>query len=428
MRRLAASVGLATIAVGITACGLTGSKSEEPVIPPRHDAGVQIDESVVPPRRSARPVRRAADARQRGGVTVWIDWGANELVITDPVERAALFRQLLDNGITGIGIETIDADGSRLFTGRIGQRTYTEILAAARRAGLEVTLLYKPFAAPPDAELSSYSVSMLMVADSTTTATTVVSQPTEFNQFAEWSPVVGDVQANAIREVRALASLNPDAILLVDFGFENVLADVSAAARRSFEFSSRRSLRSWPDDVRPGAPLQSAWITWRAETLRDLLARIRAEAFPSSAADHPMLGALVPGPYDSHYDRGLNWASPYNDGNATASGQPAGYSATAAGDSLDYIVLGTWLSALTADDAAKSGYVPDAAAEPIVRKAPIKDRPKWTTLMVSGTENWDDLCRAIRARQELSDGVLVLSLSSLKDAGLDTATTPLVTN
>jgi hypothetical protein len=424
MLRAAAAFGLATLLAGITACGLTGSKSAEPVIPPRRDSAIQIDESVVPPRRSARPVRRAADARQLGEVTVWIDWAANESIITDPVERAALFRQLLDNGVTGIGLETIDEVGTRRFLGRIGQREYAEIMASARRAGLQVTLLYKPFAAPIDADILSYSVSMLE--DSTTTATTTRSEPSALNEFAEWSPVVGEVQDTTVREMRALASFAPDAILLIDFGFESSLADVSLAAKRSFEFASRRSLRAWPDDVRPGSPLHAAWMVWRAETLRDLLARVRSETFPSAVADHPMLGALVPGPYEAHYDRGLNWATPYAESDATATGQPPGYFATAAGESLDFIVLGTWLAALTEDDAAAAGYRADAAAEPIVRKAPIKDRPKWTTLMVSGTENWDDLRNAIRARQELSDGVLVLSLSSLKDAGLDTATTPLI--
>lgn len=427
MQRGAAAFGLAILLAGMTACGVTGAKPDEPVIPPRRDAAAPaIDESVVPPRRPIRPVRRAANARPRGDVTLWIDWAENEALITDPVERAALFRQITDNGIRGIGLETIEEDGTRRFLGRSGQRTYSEIIASARRAGLQVTLLYKPFAAPPEADLFQYSVSMVKDVDSSTTSTTRISEPSETNPYAEWSPVLDDVHATIVRELRALAAFAPDTILLVDFGFESGLADVSVPARRSFEFSARRSLKSWPEDVRPGAPLHSAWMKWRADTLHDLLVKMRDEGFPSAASDHPMLGALVPGPYEAHYERGLNWATPYDAATAQSLGQPSGYESSAAGESLDFIVLGTWLAALTEDDATAQGYRTGAAAEPIVRKAPIKDRPKWTTLMVTGSEDWDTLRDAITARQELSDGVLVLSLSALKDAGLDTATSPLV--
>ncbi len=322
-------------------------------------------------------------------------------------ERRATLASLAAAGFTGVCIEAQAPDGTRTFLSRDGAALLSEIARDARRARLSVWFAWKPTAAPPGADAGEMQV-IAEQGETTGSLRLVRSDQVSGNGPGELSPALRGVVSRFVHEAGALAALEPDAVLLVDFGFEGYGADASRGAERAFSFHARRSIRRWPGDVlaSDAAPaLAAAWRSWRTRVLRDAVLDIKA-ALPQKEGRRVRLMLLTAGPYRMAGERGLNWATP-RAARRVGGSETAGIGENAAGHLFDGIVLGTWLPAQTEAEAASMGFQPACATAAIVADAPVEGTPRWTVLLAEGLSESEFRAR-LEGRMPLGEGVLVL--------------------
>lgn len=349
----------------------------------------------------------AQGPQSRREAMLWI--GHDDLMETmdGPAGRRGVLAGIARRGYTGVCIEAQGADGARTFADRDGSRILASVIGDARRARMKVWLAWKPTAAYPGAPPELLQVAAV-AGDTSSTLRLLRSDALEDNGPGELSPAHRDVLQQWLRDASAIGALEPDAVLLVDFGFEGPRADASPAAERAFAFHVRRSIRRWPEDVlAPGAAgsLVAAWQVWRALLLRNAVLAIKAALKTSRGTSVPIV-LLTSGPYRSAGERGLNWATARGLAESGAPEDPK-FSGTACGHLFDAIVVGTWLSAQTEAEAASMGYRPEFAAARMVMEAPVSGVATWTVLDARAMDPGETAAR-LAGRQALGEGVLVL--------------------
>ncbi len=349
----------------------------------------------------------AQQGPRRGEVVLWITSGEAASALSEREARREALAAIRSAGYTGICLESQAPDGSKSFAQKEGARLLSQVVEDARRARLTAWLAWKPTLASPGTPPTHFQVAAVPEQTSRTLRL-VRSDRHPANQPGEVSPASREVVSGIARDAAALAALQPDGVLLVDFGFEGLGSDVSPAAERAFSFHARRSLRKWPEDVLgPDAQqsLAAQWQPWRASVLRNAILDVKAALATPRGRSVPMI-LLTQGAYSEAGDRGLNWAT----AQALRSSRPAAARApeeTACGHLFDAIVLGTWLPAQTEAEATTAGFRPEFSAARIVADAPIEGVPRWTCLL-AGEMTGDERRSRVEGRLALGAGVLVI--------------------
>lgn len=199
-------------------------------------------------------------------------------------------------------------------------------------------------------------------------------------------------------------------------------ADFSPQARAGFERWVGRKM-NWPDDVfkvtytstlvkglRPG-PYYDAWLSWRALTLRNFIARVRREI--KSVRDKVLFGIYAGSWYGEYPAFGANYASSETDAGfwfLTPNYQKTGFAGH-----LDLFVSGCYYPNATVYEAmtngADIGRTVEAAGAMSNRL--IKDRA-WTYAGIALSQfrdNPEGLMNALQAACASTQGVMVFDLS-----------------
>ncbi|MDX2177297.1 MAG: hypothetical protein SF028_12590 [Candidatus Sumerlaeia bacterium] len=287
----------------------------------------------------------APDPRER--LAAYVAQSTHGETLADTARMRALFATLAAEGFGSVCIEAQSPDGGRLFADGGLVRTIEE----ARATGLRVSLAYAPLLAPPDALNSWMQESAQGERDG--------------GRARQWSPAIPDVYRAILAEWDELLASGPDEVLLVGVRWSGPHADIGVDARAAFERWFGVETTDWPAEVLPErarrGPLAPAWVAWRAQALRDLVAGLRERQ--RAAAPRMRLALLVDGHYPAHLRGGLNWAAP------RSSGEMIDYGETGAGHLVDDVVLGLWAPGADPRETAIAGYSPGVNREALLSTA-----------------------------------------------------------
>lgn len=201
------------------------------------------------------------------------------------------------------------------------------------------------------------------------------------------SPVSAEARLDALRRIRAAATLDVDALCFTHAGFGSADVDFSDDARFAFESILGNPVADWPGDVATrGAdgviahgPLWGRWSVWRAGIVHDFLATARAEADKARAdAGLPRVpvALMARGYYPIHAAEAVNWAERGKVAGEAWTSAPRGYERTAVGDRYDALVLeafAPYASPSQARDAGLEWWASAEGALAVARK--VADRP-----------------------------------------------------
>ncbi|MCC6548110.1 hypothetical protein IT570_13170 [Candidatus Sumerlaeota bacterium] len=347
--------------------------------------------------RSQKPVVFWLDeAYQQGNAATLSQWMASARAV----------------GATHVAFEARDASGTF-----IDPRQKSAALAAASAAGLRLAAVLPLFIAQPDAAPEALSQRAFWNGSAYELRAGAGTAPLRL------SPAI---VANRQREADAVRNLASDGkldfIILSGCGFEDSLADLSPAARRAYESWAGISTLRWPLEVigeTPGfAPigpmgrghLWSNWMLWRATMLRDFLFSLH-EAMSGSSAK---LVVLVDAPYPAHQREGLNWAGAQSPAISDFPWLTSVYASSASGHLVDVVALGFWRTALSAEDAQRSGdawWASVDGASAAARKYIPRQTKRWGAVLVDPNGEWR--AAATRALQ-LNDGLILIGAKNLQ--------------
>jgi hypothetical protein len=233
-----------------------------------------------------------------------------------------------------------------------------------------------------------------------------------------------EVQKRAIALAKeVVANYAVDGILYDDrMRYAGMDADFSPEAQSEFEKWVGRKL-VWPDDVYkitftpafvrgivPG-PYYDAWLTWRALTLRNFVARVRQEI--KLVRFETLFGVYAGSWYGEYPVYGSNWASTATEAGfwfLTPSYQKTGYAAL-----LDVLITGCYYPTATIYEAMSKGVgigVTVEAAGALTNRL-ARDRAwSYAGIMLSQfKDNPEGLERALQAACASTQGVMVFDLS-----------------
>ncbi len=234
-------------------------------------------------------------------------------------------------------------------------------------------------------------------------------------------PEVQDYERNIAREV--LTAYDVDGIVYDDrLRFAGMNADFSDYTQREFEHYLKRRV-NWPEDVfkftispaldrgvDPG-PYYDAWMTWRAQVLRNYVMSMRQ--LVKSVKPAAMFGVYA-GSWFGEYPRlGQNWASP--DVDAGFWFLTPEYEQTGIAPQLDFLITGCYYPTPTIKEAMKQaisiGFTIESAGQLTNRL--VRDQT-WTYAGIAldqYKDNPDGLRMAIQAACGSTQGVMVFDLS-----------------
>jgi len=220
-----------------------------------------------------------------------------------------------------------------------------------------------------------------------------------------------------------IAKYQVDGLLYDDrMRYGGVNADFSPEARAGFERWVGKKL-NWPDDVfkfiytpalvrgmRPG-PYYDAWLSWRALTLRNFIARVRQEI--KSVRENALFGIYAGSWYGEYPSFGANYASSETDAGfwfLTPNYQKTGFAGH-----LDLFVSGCYYPTSTIYEAMENGTPIGTTVEAsgAMSNRLIRDRA-WTYAGIALSQFRDNprgLQNALQAACAVSQGVMVFDLS-----------------
>lgn len=300
-----------------------------------------------------------------------------------------------ENGGIGNGVPTIPPGGSAVIgSGRAADflRLYVQ---PGERLTFDTQPVFVPSSARPEAQIP------LMM-----------------------NPHHPDVQKRILNIVREVAAnYEIDGLVFDDrMRYAGINADFSVQAQNDFEKWVGKKL-TWPDDVykttftsafvkgmRPG-PQYDAWLSWRALTLRNFVARAR-DAVKSVRAN-ALFGIYAGSWYGEYASLGANYASP-----ATEAGfwfLTPHYQKTGFAGNLDILMTGCYYPTPTVFEAMERGVpigVTVEAAGAMTNRI-VRDRA-WSYAGISLSQfknNPSGLENAIQAACASTQGVMVFDLS-----------------
>ena len=220
-----------------------------------------------------------------------------------------------------------------------------------------------------------------------------------------------------------VGSYEIDGLLFDDrMRYAGINADFSVQARNDFEKWVGKKL-NWPDDIykttytpafvrgiRPG-PQYDAWLTWRALTLRNFIARIRLTL--KGLRQNVLFGIYAGSWYGEYASLGANYASP-----STEAGfwfLTPNYQKTGFAESLDILITGCYYPTSTIFEAMERGVPIGVTVESAgaLTNRVIRDRA-WSYAGISLSQfknNPRGLENALQAACASTQGVMVFDLS-----------------
>lgn len=357
-----------------------------------------------------------AEKSPRKPVVVWLDESFQRNAASTLPQWMADARAA---GVTHVAFEARDASGA--FIDPVGKKAAR---AAASAAGLRIAAVLPLFIA--DANTGEELLSQRAVWNGTAYELRAGDGSTP----RRTSPAIAANRQREAATVRTLAGEERlDYIIVSGCGFEDTLADLSPAARRAYESWAGISTLNWPYEIigaNPGSapigpagrgPLWSTWMLWRATTMRDFLFSLREAATSARPGAAPQLVVLVDAPYPAHQREGLNWAAAQSPAISDFPWLAPNYSATAAGHLADVVALGFWSTALTAEDAQRTGnawWSSVEGASAAARKYLPSGTKRWGAIVVDSEDDWE--AAASRAYQ-LNDGLILIGAKNLREMG-----------
>ncbi|HTQ09123.1 MAG TPA: family 10 glycosylhydrolase, partial [Fimbriimonadaceae bacterium] len=234
-------------------------------------------------------------------------------------------------------------------------------------------------------------------------------------------PAVQDYEKDIVKEI--LSNYDVDGIIYDDrLRFAGMNADFSDFTEAAFEkYLGRRVV--WPDDVfkftlSPGldqgvdpGPYYDAWMTWRAQVLRNYVMTIRQTI--KSIKPAAQLGVYAGSWYGEYPRLGQNWASPTADAGFWF--MTPEYAQTGIAPLLDFLITGCYYPTATIRDAMRQaipiGFTIESAGQLTNRL--VRDQT-WTYAGISLDQfrgNPEGLGAAIQAACGATQGVMVFDLS-----------------
>ncbi|MFI5385960.1 MAG: family 10 glycosylhydrolase [Fimbriimonadales bacterium] len=239
-------------------------------------------------------------------------------------------------------------------------------------------------------------------------------------------PEVQDYEKNIVKEI--LVNYDVDGIVYDDrLRFAGMNADFSDLTEHEFEKYVKRRV-NWPEDVfkftiapsldrgvDPG-PYFDAWMTWRAQELRNYVMTIRQTI--KAAKPNALFGVYAGSWYGEYPRLGQNWASP--DVDAGFWFLTPEYEQTGIAPQLDFLITGCYYPTATIKDAMKQalpiGFTVEAAGHLTNRL--VRDQT-WTYAGIAldmFKDNPEGLKAAMQAACGSTQGVMVFDLSHNFDA------------
>lgn len=335
---------------------------------------------------------------------LWVDWEGLQSELATPESTAGFCRQARAAGYTHLALEATTADGRPAIGGAAENPAEPILRREAAAAGLRLAAALTLFLAPPEAPTER----LMHRAEWTGSAWRLSAEPPPGGLW-RWSPADPSAAAAELDRLSALAASEQyDFLILAGLGFDDPLADVGPAGRRSFEQFNGAPAADWPAEVigwepapvpyqRTGrGPLYDRWLLWRGTLLRDFLAEARRRTTVSKGSS-PRLVVVVDAPWQAHLRAGLNWA-----GVAGTSGDaawlPEGYRATAAGELPHAVALAFWEADLVGPgEAAEAGYAWWASVEgsgATARRALPESTELWSFIPARRGSRWQALLAA----------------------------------
>lgn len=238
------------------------------------------------------------------------------------------------------------------------------------------------------------------------------------------NPHKKEVQDKILQIVNeALAKYDLDGVIFDDrLRFGGLNADFSEDARRAFEGFVGQPVQ-WPDDVfvydvRPDysrgilpGRFYDAWLTFKAATVRNFMARARATV--DRARPGAKLGVYVGSWYGEYPNFGSNYASPLFDAGFAFINDS--YRRTGYADLLDYLVTGCYYADATIADSLRYGVAPGATVEAAGQLSNrIARDAAWTYAGIAISSfkgDTDAFQRCLQAAVGSTQGVMVFDLS-----------------
>lgn len=234
-------------------------------------------------------------------------------------------------------------------------------------------------------------------------------------------PEVQEYERNIVKEI--LANYDVDGIVYDDrLRFAGINADFSDFTQHEFEKYLKRRV-DWPEDVfkftiTPGldkgldpGKYYEAWMTWRAQVLRNYVMSIRQTI--KAAKPNALFGVYAGSWYGEYPRLGQNWASP--DVDAGFWFLTPEYAQTGIAPQLDFLITGCYYPTPTIKDAMKQavpiGFTIEAAGNLTNRM--VRDQT-WTYAGIALDQykgNPEGLKKALQAACGATQGVMVFDLS-----------------
>lgn len=239
-------------------------------------------------------------------------------------------------------------------------------------------------------------------------------------------PEVQEYERNIVREI--ITKYDVDGIVYDDrLRYGGMNADFSEYSQREFEKYLKRRV-SWPDDVfkftlTPGldrgldpGPYYDAWMTWRAQELRNYVQSVRQ--LIKITRPKVMFGVYA-GSWFGEYQRlGQNWASPESEAGFWF--LTPEYAQTGIAPQLDFLMTGCYYPTATIKEAMAQGlgvgFTVEAAGQLTNRL--VRDQT-WCYAGIAlnqYVDNPEGLKSAIQAACASTQGVMVFDLSHNFDA------------
>lgn len=232
---------------------------------------------------------------------------------------------------------------------------------------------------------------------------------------------VVDYNLALVREV--VGNYDIDGFLYDDrLRYGNINADFSPQAQAAFERYVGRRL-AWPDDIykstlTPGlargmqvGPYYEAWMTWRAQVMRNFVQRVRDEV--KKTRPRTLFGVYAGSTFADYPRFGHNWAAPNVDAGYWF--LTPEYSQTGTANLMDVLMTGCYYPTPTIADAMANGvgigFSVEGSAQAVNR---LVNDQTWTVagIMLSQFRNDPQrLLNALQAACAASQGVMVFDLS-----------------
>lgn len=347
------------------------------------------------------PIAAEANKLGEGEQSLFAYTDANRL----PTPTEGLFAITLDRtgrivdgfefGGVGAGVPTIPRGGSALFGRGAAAVFLRQHAQPGATAKIDTQPVFVPISARPENQIP------LMM-----------------------NPHHPEVQKRALAILKELVSAYPvDGILYDDrLRMAGPDADFSTVTRQAFEKWLRKKV-SWPEDVfqvtytpnftrglRPG-PYYEAWLTWRALSIRNFVARARQTV--KTTRESTLFGVYAGSWYGEYPNLGSNYAaSSYEAGFWF---QTPAYQQTGFAGLLDLLITGCYYPTATIFEAMEKGVpigVTVEAAGSMTNRL-VRDRA-WSYAGISLMQfknDPDSLERALQAACAATQGVMVFDLS-----------------